>query len=160
MEEGSPGISSVKSHSSNVTARKNSFDMKAGVFLCGVAGAAAIAGFSTTLAAAKNSDSAHFAKGVAGGAAEMQEAGTALALRALRRGTLYAVGGCGILFWAVWKLSGASTMLEFREKVGSCLPRIPKNDPPRGRTEFENLTDLLKYLGEGGHGVKHSPEDK
>jgi len=26
------------------------------------------------------------------------------------------------------------------------LPRIPKNDPPIGRTEFKNLTDLLQYV--------------
>ena len=26
------------------------------------------------------------------------------------------------------------------------LPRIPKNYPPQGRTEFENLTDLLQYI--------------
>lgn len=26
------------------------------------------------------------------------------------------------------------------------LPRIPRNDPPQGRTEFKNLTDLLQYV--------------
>lgn len=31
-------------------------------------------------------------------------------------------------------------------KAGSILPRIPKNDPPQSRTEFEGLTDLLQYL--------------
>lgn len=31
-------------------------------------------------------------------------------------------------------------------KAGSILPRIPKNNPPQGRTEFEGLTDLLQYL--------------
>ena len=35
---------------------------------------------------------------------------------------------------------------EFRLKVGNMLPRIPKNYPPQGRTEFENLTDLLQYI--------------
>jgi hypothetical protein len=37
-------------------------------------------------------------------------------------------------------------MKEFRMKVGSALPRIPKNNPPQGRTEFEGLTDLLTYI--------------
>lgn len=37
-------------------------------------------------------------------------------------------------------------MKEFRMKVGSLLPRIPKNDPPQGRTEFSGLTDLLTYI--------------
>lgn len=31
-------------------------------------------------------------------------------------------------------------------KAGSILPRIPKNNPPQSRTEFEGLTDLLQYL--------------
>lgn len=31
-------------------------------------------------------------------------------------------------------------------KAGSILPKIPKNDPPQSRTEFEGLTDLLQYL--------------
>lgn len=35
---------------------------------------------------------------------------------------------------------------DFRMKAGSILPRIPKNDPPQSRTEFEGLTDLLQYL--------------
>ena len=37
-------------------------------------------------------------------------------------------------------------MKEFRMKVGSLLPRIPKNDPPQGRTEFSGFTDLLTYI--------------
>lgn len=37
-------------------------------------------------------------------------------------------------------------MTEFRESVGKLLPRIPKNDPPKSRTEFDGLTDLMKYL--------------
>ena len=32
--------------------------------------------------------------------------------------------------------------------MGDILPRIPKNNPPQGRTEFEGLTDLLKYISE------------
>lgn len=37
-------------------------------------------------------------------------------------------------------------MEEFRYKVGSIWPKIPKNDPPQGRTEFSGLNDLLEYL--------------
>jgi hypothetical protein len=37
---------------------------------------------------------------------------------------------------------------EFRLKMGSMLPRVPRNNPPQGRTEFENLTDLLRYVSE------------
>lgn len=31
-------------------------------------------------------------------------------------------------------------------KAGNILPKIPKNDPPQGRTEFKSLTDFLQYL--------------
>lgn len=41
-------------------------------------------------------------------------------------------------------------MMEFREKVGSKLPKIKKNDPPRSRTEFEGLNDLMLYLSTWG----------
>ena len=26
------------------------------------------------------------------------------------------------------------------------MPKIPKNDPPQSRTEFEGLTDFLQYI--------------
>lgn len=35
---------------------------------------------------------------------------------------------------------------DFRMKAGGILPKIPKNDPPQSRTEFDGLTDLLQYL--------------
>lgn len=37
-------------------------------------------------------------------------------------------------------------MQEFRYKMGSILPKIPKNDPPIGRTEFSGLNDFLDYV--------------
>lgn len=37
-------------------------------------------------------------------------------------------------------------MVEFRNKMGSILPTIRKNNPPQSRTEFEGLTDLLNYI--------------
>ena len=62
------------------------------------------------------------------------------------RGTLYAVVGCGVLFYGVWKLSGAQDLRQFREKAGGVLPKIPKNDPPVGRTEFSGINDFLTYV--------------
>lgn len=41
-------------------------------------------------------------------------------------------------------------MEEFRLKVGSSLPKITSNDPPSSRTDFESLTDLMKYLAAWG----------
>lgn len=37
-------------------------------------------------------------------------------------------------------------MSEFKLKMGSILPKIPKNNPPQSRTEFEGLTDILNYV--------------
>lgn len=31
-------------------------------------------------------------------------------------------------------------------KMGDKLPKIRKNDPPQSRTEFEGLSDLMRYL--------------
>jgi hypothetical protein len=41
---------------------------------------------------------------------------------------------------------GVSSLSEFRERAGNLLPRIPRNNPPQGRTEFTGLNDLLQYL--------------
>ncbi|XP_033609269.1 transmembrane protein 242 isoform X2 [Cryptotermes secundus] len=117
----------------------------AGIFLASVAGISAFVGFGTTVASVKKKDPAFFSRGLAG-TREMSETGASLAMRALGWGTLYAVVGCTVLFFSIWKLAGVNDMKEFRMKVGSALPRIPKNDPPQGRTEFEGLTDLLTYI--------------
>lgn len=117
------------------------------VFLGGIAGISSMIGFFNALAAAKKQDTKSFDIGLLGGKG-LHESGAALATRALFWGTVWAVGGCSVLFYSIWKLSGAKTAEEFRLKAGNILPRIPKNDPPRSRTEFENLTDLLKYVSE------------
>ncbi|XP_069684240.1 transmembrane protein 242 [Periplaneta americana] len=122
-----------------------SFKIKAGIFLASVTGISALVGFGSTLASVKKKDPAFFNKGMAG-TREMTETGASLAMRALGWGTLYAVVGCSVLFYSIWKISGVKDMKEFRLKVGSALPRIPKNDPAQGRTEFAGLTDLLTYI--------------
>lgn len=71
-----------------------------------VTGMSAIIGFGTTVAAAKKQDPKYFNKGMTG-SIEMTETGAGLALRALGWGTLYACTGCGILFYTIWKMSGA-----------------------------------------------------
>ncbi|XP_076756527.1 transmembrane protein 242 [Xylocopa sonorina] len=117
------------------------------LFLGGIAGLSALIGFSNALATTKKRDTKHFDIGFMGGKG-LHESGAALATRALFWGTVWAVSGCGLLFYGIWKLSGAKTAEEFRYKMGNMLPKIPKNDPPQSRTEFENLTDLLKYVSE------------
>ncbi|CAG5106631.1 Similar to tmem242: Transmembrane protein 242 (Danio rerio) [Cotesia congregata] len=104
-------------------------------------------GFGTAVAGMRKQDPKYFQEGVVG-VKGASEAGVSLAMRALGIGTVYAVTGCGLLFYGIWKLSGATNALEFRQKMGSFLPQIPKNNPPKSRTEFEGLNDLLKYVSE------------
>ncbi|XP_075552692.1 transmembrane protein 242 [Dermacentor variabilis] len=113
-------------------------------FLFGVAGAAAIFGFGMTLAQAKKRDPETFAEGLTA-SQNVHESGSKLALRALGRGTLYSVTGFSLFCFLAWKAIGVSNLEEFKLKVGSILPRIPKNEP-QGRTEFSSLRDLLNYI--------------
>ena len=70
-----------------------------------------------------------------------------MARRALGWGSFYAVAGCGALFFGIWKLMGVKNLVEFREKVGGVLPKIPKNEPKPGeRTEFSGINDFLNYI--------------
>ncbi|ROT74183.1 transmembrane protein 242 [Penaeus vannamei] len=121
------------------------FRYTAAAFLTGVAGASMLGGFGMTLGMAKKKDPHMFNKGMMG-ARELHEAGGALAMRALGWGTFYAVTGFSIFCFCAWKLTGSKDLQDFRMKAGSILPRIPKNNPPQSRTEFEGLTDLLQYL--------------
>lgn len=77
---------------------------------------------------------------------QLHASGAALASRALAYGTLYAVAGCGLVFYGIWKISGARDLAEFRQKAGSILPVVPKNNPPQGRTEFSGINDFLQYV--------------
>ncbi|EAT37465.1 AAEL010544-PA [Aedes aegypti] len=140
-----PAGSEPGSHRTEMSDEERKFRYRASAFLAGVAGIAAVAGFSKTIMMAKKSDPQFFERGVQGSIA-MQETGASLAMRALGWGTLYAFLGTGTICYGIWKLTGASNMQEFRESIGNIFPRIPKNDPPRSRTEFDGLTDLMKYL--------------
>lgn len=41
-------------------------------------------------------------------------------------------------------------MVEFRSKMGSILPRLTKDTPQTSQTDFDGLTDLMKYLSTWG----------
>lgn len=41
-------------------------------------------------------------------------------------------------------------MDEFSAKMSGLGPRVKRNDPPQSRTEFDGLTDLLKYVSSWG----------
>uniref|UniRef100_A0A182QT34 Transmembrane protein 242 n=1 Tax=Anopheles farauti TaxID=69004 RepID=A0A182QT34_9DIPT len=136
-----------------LTEEQRKFRYRAGAFLAAVGATSAVAGFSKAIMSAKKSDPKYFDKGLHGSIA-LHEAGTSLALRALGWGTLYAILGTGTICFGIWKLSGAKDMKEFREAVGKVLPRVPRNDPPTSRTEFEGLTDLMQYLSTWGKDEK------
>lgn len=89
----------------------------AAAFLTGVAGVSMLGGFGMTLGMAKKKDPNMFNKGIMG-ARELQEAGGALALRALGWGSLYAVAGFSVFCFSIWKLSGAK---DVSHHLKSCL---------------------------------------
>lgn len=129
------------------------FRLKAAAFLATAGSIGLLFGFSGALASTKKQDPTSFDQGLVGQVAEqgrqkrlLHESGARLASRALAYGTLYAVGGCAVLFYGLWKLSGADNLEDFRQKAGQILPRVPKNDPPQSRTEFSGLNDFLQYV--------------
>ena len=127
------------------------------LFLITAGGLGLFGGFANALGSARKQDPNSFDKGLIGDVAikeakaqqqkrVLHEAGTKLAARALGYGTLYAVAGCSLIFYSLWKLSGAKDLAEFRLKAGRILPKVPKNDPPQSRTEFSGINDFLQYV--------------
>ena len=148
------------------------YNVKAGAFLAFAGGFGMLVGFGGAVSQVKKQDPSHFDKGLTGidpaqEAAKvdalkrmdneamqkirktqaLHETGAALARRALAWGSLYAVVGCGLLSFTIWKMMGVNNLSEFREKAGNLLPRIPKKPPQPGeRTEFSGINDFLSYI--------------
>jgi hypothetical protein len=88
----------------------------------------------------------------------LHESGADLARKALLRASIYSLSGFSIFCICVWKLSGANSFDEFRQKIGGLFPKISKPQDKLGRTEFENLTDLLKFVIEEDNISKQKKE--
>ena len=105
-----------------------------------------LSGFGISFIQSKKKDSKKILKKLEA-QPDLNEAGVALAKRALFRATLYSVGSVSLICFSIWKLSGAKTFEEFRYKIGNWLPRIKRKEEENvGRTEFKNLTELFQYI--------------
>jgi len=147
---------SVESSQTNEDSKSEQlkYRLKAGAFLTFAGGFGLFGGFAFALAASKKADPKAFDQGLVPqikpadlAKAKLHESGAALASKALAWGSLYAFAGCGLLFGAIWKLSGAESLQDFRQKAGRILPVIPKKPPEAGeRTEFSGINDFLQYI--------------
>ncbi|CAG0911035.1 unnamed protein product [Cyprideis torosa] len=145
-EEGDVNLSSSES-SQKPTISSTKSNVLSATFLLGVGFMSMLGGFAGALAMAKKSDPRAFNDGLLPISEEPQpsepsrvgaklkisstakvplESGASLAVRALGWGSLYAVSAVSLLSFAIWKLVGAKDFQEFRFRVGSVLPAIPK----------------------------------
>jgi len=114
------------------------------LFFSLVAGMSITGGFGAAITMAKRREPTYFDKGFLA-SNKLAESGGSLALRALGRGTAYAVGGFTLFCVIVWKLSGFHSVGELQDTLRRVVPAAPRSSPP-GRSEFTSLRELVNYL--------------
>ena len=91
-------------------------------------------------------------------ATQLFDDGQQLAVRALRRASLYSLTGVFSISAILWLLSGRpKTFKEFRQWTGSWLPSIKakrSKGEEEGRNEFSSLTELMQYLSDEDEKLK------
>lgn len=88
--------------------------------------------------------------------------GQRLAVRALRRASIYSLTGVFSLSCLLWLASGRpKSFVEFRQWAGSWLPSIKSRKPKEeeGRTEFKNLTELMQYISDEDEKLKNKKRE-
>lgn len=96
-------------------------------------------------------------------ATRLLDDGQQLAVRALRRATIYSLTGVLSLTGFMWLISGRpKTFVEFRQWTGSWLPSIKskKKSEEEGRTEFKSLTEFMQYLSDEDEKLKKAKKTK
>jgi hypothetical protein len=120
--------------------------LKAGLFFTVITSFSILTGFGYSLSATKKKETKDYPKGLEKKLYNLHESGAELARRALLRATIYSVSGFSIFCFCIWKLSGANSFADFKLKLGTVFPKLSKPTDKQGRTEFENLTELLQFV--------------
>ena len=90
------------------------------LFLASIGGVSALFSFSYAFAAVKKNDNTKYDAA----ATELYESGSKLAVRALKWGSLYAITGCGLIMFGVWKLSGAKNVNDYGKIISIILYQL------------------------------------